>query len=466
MTPQEIAGACEEGDMEEVDPVEGSSLQPGALVAERWQLVERLGSGGFGSVWRATHTTLAHDVAIKFLHVGEVTALARARFEREARIAARLGEASRHITRVIDYGVFRGTIPYLCMELLHGETLSQRLRREQRLPLHVAARMIVQLCRALQVAHTAGVIHRDLKPSNVFLSSTDLEDEVLVKLMDFGIAKSTVEQDGDETTRQGTVVGTPSYMSPEQILSKKLDPRADLWGVAACVYRMVCGRSPFGQGGFAELGLRILATDPLPPSAIVPELPKAFDAWMGKALARNPEDRFQSARDLADALATAATIDAGESTPYGVQTPLPDKLSRFATDRPLALTGANDTLEPRTHGEPAPMKRIAARKRRAQTFAFGALGVVTLLGAVLLGAKLRPPAAAMATPPAAAAPRPTQTPYAMPTAPPSSAPTPVVSVSASASVKPVIVTPTVFPKTKANPLAVEAAHSWTKKDEL
>jgi serine/threonine-protein kinase len=455
--------------MEEVDPVEGSSLQlqPGALVAERWQLVERLGSGGFGSVWRATHTTLAHDVAIKFLHVGEVTAIGRARFEREARIAARLGEASRHITRVIDYGVFRATIPYLCMELLHGETLSQRLRREQRLPLHVAARMIVQLCRALQVAHTAGVIHRDLKPSNVFLSSTDLEDEVLVKLLDFGIAKSTAEQDGDETTRQGTVVGTPSYMSPEQILSKKLDHRADLWGVAACVYRMVCGRSPFGQGGFAELGLRILATDPLPPSAIVPELPKAFDAWMAKALARSPEERFQSARDLADALATAATIDVGESTPYGVQTPLPDKLSRFATEPPPALL-RSDTLEPRTHGEPAPMKRIAARKKRSQAFAYGALGVVALLGAVFLGAKLRSPQpiAATASPIERA---PAQTPYAVPSATPEA---PKIAPSASvaeAPTKPSVTKPLTFTpttKTKAKTLAVEAAHSWTKKDEL
>jgi serine/threonine-protein kinase len=465
--------------MEESDPQEASSLQPGALVAERWQLVERLGSGGFGSVWRATHTTLAHDVAIKFLHVGEVTALARARFEREARIAARLGEASRHITRVIDYGVFRGTVPYLCMELLHGETLSQRLRREGRLPLRTTARMIVQLCRALQVAHTAGVIHRDLKPSNIFLSKTDLEDEVLVKLMDFGIAKSTVEQDGDETTRQGTVVGTPAYMCPEQILSKKLDPRADLWGVAACVYRMVCGRSPFGQGGFAELGLRILATDPLPPSALVPELPKAFDAWMAKALAKGAEDRFQSARDLGDALATAAAIDAQDSAPTGVQTPLPDRLPHLGLgvepassgDLPVALARASDTLEPRTHGEPAPMRRIATRKRNAQIAVLATLSVLSLLGAALLGSRLRESPRATAADPIVIAPAP------MPVAPRAAA-SPVVSVepaksapSAMPSAAPppakVVAAPSAAkPKSSASTLANEAAHLWTKKDEL
>ncbi|MGZ5970018.1 MAG: serine/threonine-protein kinase [Polyangiales bacterium] len=469
--------------MEESESNESAMLQPGALVAERWKLVEKLGTGGFGSVWRATHVTLAHDVAIKFLQVGEVTAAARARFEREARIAARLGEASRHITRVIDYGVFRASIPYLCMELLHGETLSQRLRREKIIPLRAAARMIVQLCRALQVAHTAGVIHRDLKPSNIFLSRTDLEGEVLVKLMDFGIAKSTVEQDGEESTRQGTIVGTPAYMSPEQILSKKLDPRADLWGIAACVYRMVCGRSPFGQGGIAELGLRILATDPLPPSTLVPELPAAFDAWMEKALAKGAEDRFQSARDLGDALATAVAIDAQESAPDGFQTPLPDRLPVVIAESTLSIeiSGSRETIEQSTRGERAPIpsliQRVAARRTRARmalVFASGALG---LFAAGIAVARLREPA--RVDPPSAdapavkyaAAPPPTSPPTVPPSpiAAESSQPVPAPSAKSTTMIppKPLAIGQVSAPKAKpAKTLQSEAAHLWIKKDEL
>jgi serine/threonine-protein kinase len=318
-----------------------SSFQAGLAIAERYRLIERLGTGGMGAVWRATHVTLAHDVAIKFLQVRDSSSDARARFEREAKLAARLGEASRHITRVIDYGML-GTTPYLVMELLQGETLSQRLRRERRLPLELAAKMIAQLCRALQVAHGAGVIHRDLKPSNIFLARSDFHDEVIVKLMDFGVAKSTEVTEDEETTGAGTIIGTPGYMSPEQILCKRLDARTDLWGVGATVYRLLCGRSPFGQGSIAELGLRIVATDPIPPTTLNSALPTAIDTWMEKALAKSAEDRFQSARDLADALALIAGTrnhhePVGEIMPLPEETLPPARISVLRDDPPTRI---------------------------------------------------------------------------------------------------------------------------------
>jgi serine/threonine-protein kinase len=286
-------------------------LVAGARVDGKYELVECLGEGGMGTVWCARHVSLGHAVAIKFLQTATQGSDARARFEREARIAARLGEASRHIARVIDHGVLPEGVPYLVMELLHGETLSARLKRRGRVSLASAARLSAQLCRALQAAHLAGVVHRDVKPANVFLCAGETDDDVLLKLMDFGVAKAARESEDEPTTRAGMAIGTPSYMSPEQILCKTVDARSDLWGVAAVVYRMVTARSPFGNGGMAELGLRILATDPPPPSSIVPELPRSFDAWIAKALAKNPEERFQSARDLADALALIAGIPRG-----------------------------------------------------------------------------------------------------------------------------------------------------------
>lgn len=467
------------------DPIERASLGPGVIVGDRYRIVEQLGEGGMGKVFRATHLTLQHDIAIKFLDMGGVTPGARARFEREARIAARLGEATRHIARVIDYGVFRGTVPYLCMELLRGETLSQRLRHGARLPLNVAARIVVQLCRALQVAHGAGVIHRDMKPSNVFLSRTDLDQEILVKLMDFGIAKSTVEADGDETTSIGTIIGTPAYMSPEQLLCKKLDARTDLWSVAAVVYRMVCGRSPFGQGGIAELGLRILATEPLAPSKVVEGLPPAFDAWMAKGMSRNPEERFQSARDLADALAAIALVDAG-TEPSGMQTPLPDRLPLAIADSEAIELPSDAGIECATSEErPTPHPRSRRWIGRAALGAAAAL-VSAIFGLAWSSRAQVPHAVASApeTAPSEVAPHETSAQRAAKAAPANTVatkatfeeleakPAPTASAAPTAPAAPTKKATTKKPKSGAKPASsapgveAEAAQLWTNKDEL
>jgi eukaryotic-like serine/threonine-protein kinase len=295
-------------------------LRGGFLVADKYGLVEPLGSGSMGSVWKAVHAVLGHAVAIKFLHASvEASTEARARFEREAKLSARLGEASRHITRVTDYGVIGSGTPFVVMELLQGEELSARLSREQRLPLTMVSNIVSQLARALSVAHGAGVIHRDLKPANVFLTRTHDEDDLLVKLLDFGVAKASLENEDAQATRAGTLFGTPGYMSPEQIVGDmQLDPRADLWSVAVMVYRMTVGRTPFGSGGLSELGLRILSTDPQAPSSVRADLPPSLDAWMKKALAKRREDRFQSAMELASALDEAlglASPDADAGVP-------------------------------------------------------------------------------------------------------------------------------------------------------
>jgi len=192
------------------------------------------------------------------------------------------------------------------MELLQGEELSARLKRERQLPLPLVVEIVVQLCRALTVAHEAGVIHRDLKPANVFLCKSEDEQEVFVKLLDFGVAKAALEHEDTQGTRAGTIFGTPGYMSPEQIVGEtELDSRSDLWSLAVIAYRMAVGRTPFSSGGLGELGLRILTTNPPLPSSVRPDLPKAFDEWMKRGLSKQREYRFSTATELANALVEA-----------------------------------------------------------------------------------------------------------------------------------------------------------------
>jgi serine/threonine protein kinase len=293
-----------------------AALHEGVLVADKYRLIKPIGEGAMGHVWSAQHATLGHTVAVKFLHGSVATsAEPRARFEREARLAARLGEASRHITRVTDHGVTAEGTPFLVMELLSGEGLEVRLKRERRLPFALITKISAQLCRALHVAHGAGVIHRDLKPANVFLCEAEEDGEVFVKLLDFGVAKATLDQEENQQTRAGALIGTPNYMSPEQIVGDSaVDARSDLWAVAAIVYRMAVGRAPFGSGSLSELAMRIVSTEAPQPTTLAPDLPHEFDLWVKKGLAKKPAERFQTAKELADSIAMVAGISSVGST--------------------------------------------------------------------------------------------------------------------------------------------------------
>ncbi|MBK7396536.1 MAG: serine/threonine protein kinase [Myxococcales bacterium] len=291
----------------------------GTIVAGRYRLVERIGEGAVGAVWRATHLDLGTHVALKLIHDDLEGDDIRARFVREARLAARLGGTCRYIARVMDYGQSDEVGPFLVMELLEGETLADRLRREGHLPLLLVVRIVAQLARALSVAHAAAVVHRDLKPANVFLTKPDDGSlDVHVKLMDFGIAKLLDEDPTSSReleTRRGSIVGTPAYMSPEQALAQAVDERSDLWSLGATVYRLLTGQLPFGTANLPEIGFRIVGQPAKPPSAHVPELPAAIDAWMEKALAKTPDDRFADALEMAEAFAVAAGVDPAAAMP-------------------------------------------------------------------------------------------------------------------------------------------------------
>jgi serine/threonine-protein kinase len=202
-----------------------------------------LGKGATGRVWRVRNATLATDVAVKFFAFeGAQQSEARERFEREARAAAKI--KSPHIMQSFDQGVLEDGTPYIVMELLEGETLRARMERKGVLEMRLARTVINQLAKGIHSAHAAGVVHRDLKPENVFIADTS--SGLLVKIFDFGVAKQSTLPLVDRLTIEGAMIGTPQYMSPEQVMnSRMVDHRADLWALAVITYEMLTGQVPF-----------------------------------------------------------------------------------------------------------------------------------------------------------------------------------------------------------------------------
>jgi len=277
-------------------------LGPGALIGGKYRIERPLAKGGMGSVWVARHEQLGSTVALKFLDASFAASAAhRARFEREARAAANL--KSPHVVHVGDYG-FEGDAPYLVMELLEGEDLGQRLHRLGRMSVRDTAKVLVQVGKALKKAHEAGFAHRDLKPANLFIARVD--DDEVVKILDFGIAKDQHAAAGD-ATRTGEVIGSPHYMSPEQVRAEKdLDHRTDLWSLGIILFRMLTGALPFPGDQLGPVLAKIL-TEPLPVATqIAPDLPPSMDGFFTRALARDKNQRFQTVAEMVDGFLAAA----------------------------------------------------------------------------------------------------------------------------------------------------------------
>ncbi len=262
-----------------------------------------------GHVWVAEHRTLGTEVAVKFLGDDFMkNESIRGRFSREAAAAAQV--KSSHAVKVYDHGVTESEVPFIVMELLEGVDLGTRIRTDHKLPPPFVAKIVTQLCKALQSAHDASVIHRDVKPDNIFLSNED--GDVFVKLLDFGVAKSdkVSEITLKRSTMAGESLGTPYYMSPEQYKSsKETDCRSDLWSVGVVVYEALTGVVPFDAENLTSLAIIVNEGHAKPPTELDPSLPPGIDAWFAKACARKPADRFQSARELSDALHEALSLE-------------------------------------------------------------------------------------------------------------------------------------------------------------
>jgi serine/threonine-protein kinase len=253
-----------------------------------------------GCIWSARHETLGTLLAVKFINpINTSSSELRGRFEREAVASARISSA--HVVQAHDYGVEDDT-PYLVMELLEGEDLAVRLKREKRLSLEATCSIVIQVAKGLRRAHEAGIIHRDLKPANIFIAR-DMDEEV-VKILDFGIAKLTWSP---EATGMGQLVGSPLYMSPEQIQQlKSIDHRSDLWSLAVILFRAITGANPFPGDTTPDVLINILGNSSPVPSQIDPSFTPEIDAFFKRAFKREPCERFQSAREMADAFVEAA----------------------------------------------------------------------------------------------------------------------------------------------------------------
>ena len=274
---------------------------PGVVVASRYRLVRPLGVGGMGTVWLADDLLLDSQCALKLIDDDKAQSdEVRVRFAREAKVAAQLRGA--HVVDVFEHGEWEGT-PFIAMEYLQGEDLGTRLDRETTLDPASTYRIAAHVARALARAHAYGIVHRDLKPENVFLVQTD--DGEIAKVVDFGIAKHDTYSLRDKTTKTGSFLGTPFYVSPEQARGKPTDHRSDLWSLAVIVFQCMTGRPPFESEALGELMGLILYEDLPKPSLVRPGLPEAFDAWWERAAKRDREERFQSARDFADSLGLA-----------------------------------------------------------------------------------------------------------------------------------------------------------------
>jgi serine/threonine protein kinase len=287
------------------------SLGPGAIIDDKYRIVRLLGAGGMGAVYEAENLRIGRRVAIKVMHAGSDSQDAL-RFEREARAASQIG--SRYIVEVIDLGNLPDGSPYMVMEYLEGETLGSRLQSRGRLGAPELAPIAYQILEGLKAAHAAGIVHRDLKPDNVFLLG-DRAGHDFVKLLDFGISKFRArEGETSGLTRPGFAIGTPHFMSPEQLnASADVDGRADLYSVGVLLYLCLSGGLPFEADSFEALMVKILFRGATPLGSAVPDLDRKLAALVSKAMARSPEDRFQSADEFQAALA-ACDVSGFETT--------------------------------------------------------------------------------------------------------------------------------------------------------
>ena len=291
-----------------------SRAREGTVIGDKYRLERPLARGGMGAIWVARHLQLDMLVAVKFMDAAfAATAEGRSRFEREAKAVAQI--QSPNIVHIHDYGIHDDQ-PYMAMELLRGEDLGSRIRREKQLRLSFLAGVVTQVCKALRKAHEAGIIHRDLKPANIYLASDD--DDHIVKVLDFGVAKVIGAGDASEATKTGVVVGSVHYMSPEQARGMKdIDARSDLWSLAVIIYRALTARLPFPGDQMGDVIVKICTEAPPPVSSLRPDLGADLDAFFARAFARSPNDRFQSAKELAQAFSAVAGAPVESPTSSG-----------------------------------------------------------------------------------------------------------------------------------------------------
>jgi len=281
-----------------------NEVQEGQILAGKFRIERVLGQGGMGIVVAATHLQLDQRVALKFLlPEALVNPEAVERFAREARAAVKI--KSEHVARVSDVGTLESGSPYMVMEYLHGEDLAAWVRRNGAMAVPDAVEFLLQACEAIAEAHALGIVHRDLKPANLFVTRR-VDGSPCVKVLDFGISKLTLPGATPEfaMTKTSTVMGSPLYMSPEQMSSSRnVDQRTDIWALGVILYESLTGRVPFEAETMPQLCGMILQDPPRPLSELRPDLPAALQHAVLRCLEKNREQRFNNVAELAYALA-------------------------------------------------------------------------------------------------------------------------------------------------------------------
>jgi serine/threonine protein kinase len=389
--------------------------EAGQILADKYRVDYQLGEGGMGIVLAVTHMHLGTQVALKLLRKEMAQGAIVDRFLREARASAQL--RSENVCRVSDVGVLEGGVPYIVMEMLVGQDLMAVLRTNGPMPVMVAAEYILQACVGVAEAHAAGIVHRDLKPGNVMWTQRP-DGTTLIKVLDFGVAKAP-EGVNFSLTQTSNIIGSPGYMSPEQLKSSKdVDARSDIWSLGIMLYELISGRPPWNGESITELALRV-AMDPMPPLVGV----GPFELVIARCLEKDPAKRFQSVAELAAALAPFAGV-AGESLAaavgrvlHGARVSLPSVPQPGMQSTPTTLRGANGVITgapiaPRTWKLPAAIGLGFATAAIAGFVAFRGNGSGTTSSAAL------PPEAPQPPVPAIAAPMPMPTPAPVPAAAP------------------------------------------------
>jgi serine/threonine-protein kinase len=300
---------------------------------DRYRVVRHLASGGMAAVWEAHDELLDRDVAVKILapHLGE-DERARRRFQREARAAAGLSSHP-HVVTIYDVGEYAGRV-FMVMEIMRGGTLGDRLKSGREIPFETVVRWMREAGEALDAADDAGVVHRDIKPGNIMV----LEGP-RAKIMDFGIARVRAS---DVKTQTGVMLGSPKYMSPEQVLGQPADHRSDIFSLGVVLYEMLAGAPPFAGADIPQLMYQVCNARPTPPSHLNPAVPEVLDLVVARALEKALEARYQDAGQLAADLRAWAALAPREAPPAASapQSPALDEATAAATRVQATLTMA------------------------------------------------------------------------------------------------------------------------------
>jgi serine/threonine-protein kinase len=352
----------------------------GVVVAERYRIVEPLGRGGMGIVYKVEHSRIGKLLAMKLL-TGELSRNREVvrRFKQEALTASKL--SSPNTVQVFDFGVAEG-LTYLVMELVAGEDLARALRSAGPMPFDRLCKIVIQVCTSLAEAHNMGIVHRDVKPENVMLLRAQDGTDV-AKVLDFGLAKLREGADLNDVTSQGAIVGTPYFMSPEQIRGESVDARTDIYALGALMYRGLTGHYPFNGPTPMSVFTKHLTEPPVPPMERAPErgIPPGVSAVVLKALAKHPDERFQKVEELQAALVEEVRAMGTSSVEELLDSGQLRKLARVAGEADARDAAA---VEIATRDEVERYERKLRRMYWGSRFG----GAVLLAGLVAAGVKL------------------------------------------------------------------------------